>query len=90
MVSRGKNLSSTNPSPFTSAVGSADQQAVGLLHFARLDKVPDHTVRLKRQLSRGADDYTCRTIAMRPLNFVEQLRGRPGFSKQKSRERELA
>lgn len=44
-----------------------------LFDLPRLDDVPEHSVRLERQLSRGADDDARRSVAVRPLHFVEAL-----------------
>lgn len=47
---------------------------MGLLQISVFDYVPQHSVRLERQLPRGADDDARRAIAVRPLDFVETLR----------------
>lgn len=59
----------------TSAISPPNQQAVCLVHVARLHEVPKHTVRLERQLSCRADNDARSAITMGPLHFVEQLHG---------------
>lgn len=66
----------------TSAIGSADQEPVGLLHVARLNHVPQHPVRLEGQLPGWADDDARCPVAMRPLDPVQTLPGSVGQGRE--------
>lgn len=57
---------------------------MGLLHVARLDNVPQHSVGLKGQLSGGADDDARRPVAVRPLHLVQALPGGVGDGKEEA------
>lgn len=66
----------------TSAVGAPNEEPVRLLHVARLDHVPEHSVGLKGQLSGRADDDARRPVAVRPLHIVQALPGWVGWRRE--------